>query len=424
MSEAPLAASSSPQAPPVAAAAAPPTSTETNLQQHQHDSTAMMNHHHPPNPMRYPQEPLATFEYLPQAATAAAQPQGSHSLLPNPFDSAPVLLEAALAAAHATAAAHHPNHNPTTIMTTTTTTTAADEEDDPVAMAAMQEAATIVMQAHEKMQYEQPYSYADANATLRTDGGTTSSSIGASSNSFTVRRTRSLDDNNDDDDEEGRQAKKPRRPPTPRVPWEERLELLQAYKKEHGDLLVPTRYTGLRKLGKFVHNIREQYKIFCRDGKSGLTEVRIMQLEDMGFQWNTQRNKKEQDDWESRFAKLEEFKAKNGHCNVPHSYKVDPSFGEWIHRQRTAFHKIQKDKAKGKLINPTVEERCQRLEKLGFLFQIQSCKWMDQWRALKEYKEKHSDCQVPTHYADNPQLGRWVHSQRHQRRVMEKGGKA
>jgi Helicase associated domain len=33
-------------------------------------------------------------------------------------------------------------------------------------------------------------------------------------------------------------------------------------------------------------------------------------------------------------------------------------------------------------------------------------------------------CQVPTHYHDNPKLGRWVHTQRHQRRLQLKGFKS
>lgn len=101
---------------------------------------------------------------------------------------------------------------------------------------------------------------------------------------------------------------------------------------------------------------------------------------------------------------------------VPHGYDADASFAEWIHRQRTAFASMEKEKTP----NPLVKERMDKLEELGFNFTVHSDKWMDHWKMLKEYRDKHGHVQVPTHYADNPKLGRWVHTQRHQRRLHQK----
>jgi hypothetical protein len=103
-------------------------------------------------------------------------------------------------------------------------------------------------------------------------------------------------------------------------------------------------------------------------------------------------------------------------CLVPHGYDADASFAEWIHRQRTAYASMEKE-AKP---NPLVKERMDKLEELGFNFTVHSDKWMDHWKMLKEYRDKHGHVQVPTHYADNPKLGRWVHTQRHQRRLHQK----
>jgi Helicase associated domain len=296
------------------------------------------------------------------------------------------------------------------ILLETAANAAAANSEDSVALAAMQEAATIVMQAHERMQYEQPYTYADANAIIRTDemGG------------MLLKRALSGDATKG-------QRKKPRGPPAPRVAWEERLKQLEAYRTEHGDLLVPTRYKGYMNLGKYVHNMREQYKVFHRQDypkKCGLTDARIQQLEDMGFQWTTKRHMKQEDEWGKRFGQLESFKAEHGHCNVPSGYQPDPAFAEWIHRQRTTYHFMKKDKAQGKVVNRTMEDRFEKLRHIGFLFQVQSNKWMDHWRQLKTYREANADCLVPTHYAENPTLGRWVHTQRHQRRLQEKGRKS
>jgi hypothetical protein len=53
-----------------------------------------------------------------------------------------------------------------------------------------------------------------------------------------------------------------------------------------------------------------------------------------------------------------------------------------------------------------------------------SDKWEVHWSQLKAYKEKFGHSQVPTHFSDNPKLGRWVHTQRHQRRLLLKGKKS
>jgi hypothetical protein len=98
---------------------------------------------------------------------------------------------------------------------------------------------------------------------------------------------------------------------------------------------------------------------------------------------------------------------------VPHGYDVDPSFAEWIHRQRTAYASMIKDEKP----NPLLQSRMKKLEEIGFNFTVHTDKWMDQYRLLKIYKEKHGHCHVPRHYTENPKLSRWTHTQRHQRRL-------
>lgn len=62
-----------------------------------------------------------------------------------------------------------------------------------------------------------------------------------------------------------------------------------------------------------------------------------------------------------------------------------------------------------------------QLEELGFHFTVHADKWKEHFLELKQYKEAHGHCQVPTHCPSNPKLGRWVHTQRHQRRLQLKG---
>lgn len=107
-------------------------------------------------------------------------------------------------------------------------------------------------------------------------------------------------------------------------------------------------------------------------------------------------------------------------CLVPHGYTGDPSFAEWIHRQRTTYAHMLKEEHPG----PVVQERMNQLEQLGFHFTVHADKWVEHLSELKQYKAIHGNCNVPTHYVENPQLGRWVHTQRHQRRLQIKGKKS
>ena len=63
---------------------------------------------------------------------------------------------------------------------------------------------------------------------------------------------------------------------------------LKEYKAEFGDLAIPIRFKRNPSLGKFVHNTREQYKLFHNKTKAGykkkcsLTQERINELNEMG----------------------------------------------------------------------------------------------------------------------------------------------
>jgi Helicase associated domain len=83
-----------------------------------------------------------------------------------------------------------------------------------------------------------------------------------------------------------------------------------------------------------------------------------------GFVWATERSKKQDEDWNARLEQLREYKEAHKDCLVPHGYKVDPSFAEWVHRQRTTYAIHLKE---GR-VNPMVEGRMKKLEEMGFNF--------------------------------------------------------
>eukprot|EP00613_Pedinella_sp_CCMP2098_P037896 CAMPEP_0171811326 /NCGR_PEP_ID=MMETSP0991-20121206/78042_1 /TAXON_ID=483369 /ORGANISM="non described non described, Strain CCMP2098" /LENGTH=164 /DNA_ID=CAMNT_0012424673 /DNA_START=1 /DNA_END=495 /DNA_ORIENTATION=- len=81
--------------------------------------------------------------------------------------------------------------------------------------------------------------------------------------------------------------------------------------------------------------------------------------------------------------------------------------GRWVSTQRTAYHKQGN---KGTLS----EERTQRLEELGFVWDSQNTEWDENCDRLVEYKEEHGSCMVPQRFKmeDGMKLGAWVNIQR------------
>ena len=167
-----------------------------------------------------------------------------------------------------------------------------------------------------------------------------------------------------------------------------------------------------------------------------MTTERIRELHELGFVFFTERKRIEKEDWDARFQQLLQFQQENGHTMVPHSYVSDKSFAEWVHRQRTAYGQMQKQKNSSSATttttttnntaatSPLVKERMERLKGIGFQFKVHSDKWLVHLNQLKEYKEKHGNCQVPSSYSDNPKLARWVNTQRHQNNLRLKGKKS
>ena len=94
-------------------------------------------------------------------------------------------------------------------------------------------------------------------------------------------------------------------------PWYEKYLLLEQYKKEHGNCLVPARFVyNDVKLGHWVNNQRQSYK------KGMLSTNRREMLDALGFSWDPKG-----DMWERNFALLEQFKMREGHCNAPRLMK-------------------------------------------------------------------------------------------------------
>ena len=69
--------------------------------------------------------------------------------------------------------------------------------------------------------------------------------------------------------------------------WNLSYELLQQYKEDKGDSLVPKSYAvdGVA-LGLWVHTQRQEYRKLQEGKPSSMTEERMNKLEAVGFDWD------------------------------------------------------------------------------------------------------------------------------------------
>jgi len=176
-------------------------------------------------------------------------------------------------------------------------------------------------------------------------------------------------------------------------PWYEKYLLLEQYKKEHGNCLVPSSFAyGEIKLGHWVKNQRQLYK------KGELSANRREMLDGLGFSWDPIG-----DTWERNFALLEQYRDREGHCKVPKMYEEDDiKLGNWLDNQRQAFKR-------GKLN----ESYQRRLEAIGISWDLFGDSWEQNFALLERYNEREGHCNVPNNYEeDDIKLGRWLGSQR------------
>jgi hypothetical protein len=149
--------------------------------------------------------------------------------------------------------------------------------------------------------------------------------------------------------------------------WSQRLEELKAYKEEHGNCLVPSRYPPNPELGIWVGTQRTQYRIFHNAKQKGghllqstaMNEERIRQLEELGFVWALRSGP--DNSWKKHITELADFRANHGHCAVSANYRGNVKLAEWAVAMREAYKLFNEGK-------PCAldDEKIAELDTLGF----------------------------------------------------------
>uniref|UniRef100_A0A7S4NAE3 Helicase-associated domain-containing protein n=1 Tax=Odontella aurita TaxID=265563 RepID=A0A7S4NAE3_9STRA len=111
--------------------------------------------------------------------------------------------------------------------------------------------------------------------------------------------------------------------------------------------------------------------------------------------------------WMDRFAELREFRARNGHCLIPHKFPANPQLARWCKRQRRQYKLMKLGQT-----STMTEERVKMLEDIGFIWDCQEATWKEKVQELRKYRKLHGNCEVPSNYSGNKQLAIWVKCQR------------
>jgi hypothetical protein len=178
--------------------------------------------------------------------------------------------------------------------------------------------------------------------------------------------------------------------------WQEMFDTLQEYKRFYGDCFVPRDFEHFPSLGIWVDKQRAAYR------GNVLAVDRAAKLEAIGLSWDPSAAKKEEA-WDAMLEKLIAYKASHGDCNVPRHYKLDPSLGGWVGRNRHL----------GRLEGFS-EERKKKLDAVGFNWgdALEKGVWSSQFKKLVAFHREFGHCRVPLGFKSDQSLANWVKYQR------------
>ena len=168
--------------------------------------------------------------------------------------------------------------------------------------------------------------------------------------------------------------------------WNAMYSRLVAYKEQYKNTCVPRSYKADPQLASWVNRQRTNY--------NKLTAERIHQLNSISFVWNSLDAR-----WTEMYDRLVAYKNQYTNTCVPRSYDADPQLAVWVNKQRQNYNKITAD-------------RKHQLNSIGFVWNLLDTFWTEMYERLVVYKNQYKSTRVPRSYKADPQLARWVRTQR------------
>ena len=143
-----------------------------------------------------------------------------------------------------------------------------------------------------------------------------------------------------------------------------------------------------------------------KDWKKGrLDAPLISRLDRAGFVWDPEATA-----WEAMFSTLKRFQQttlgqRHGNtprpCLIPEQFPENPALATWAKQQRAARAKERLD-----------PDRLQRLNALGFVWDLKEAEWQTFFAAFVQFKQRHGHGKIPETWPENPSLALWAKEQR------------
>ena len=116
-----------------------------------------------------------------------------------------------------------------------------------------------------------------------------------------------------------------------------------------------------------------------------------------------------------------------GHLNIDHNYKHCTNLGGWAAEMSMLYKNW---KAGSQHLSEDMITKFNQFIMLGFQFNVLSYyennrSWDDHYEVLLKFKEEnHGSARVPLKYKADLRLGKWVHMQRQQYKMLQEGKKS
>ncbi len=185
------------------------------------------------------------------------------------------------------------------------------------------------------------------------------------------------------------------------VTWEMYYLKAKAYYEAYGNLKIPKTYrtdNGLS-LGAWLVT---QRRVYNKKAVGNLTQEQIEKLTAIGMEWEL----RQEANFEKGLSNLAEYKEVYGNADVKASYITPEGFalGKWISNIRS----------KGLSAAGLTQERRQRLDELGMIWDKAEYQWRKSYKSAKEYYIVHGNLDVPRKFEtkDGFKLGIWLANQR------------
>lgn len=175
--------------------------------------------------------------------------------------------------------------------------------------------------------------------------------------------------------------------------WQEKYHQLVAFRKEHGHCFVPVNWKENPSLGCWISTQRGL------EAKGKLAPEKKKSLDRLGFVWRKDAlrklNELYESQWEENYEKLKSYHKRFKTCQV--SLKIDPSLQRWTSIQRRLYNE-----------NKLSGDRVNKLNKLGFPWNIQRAYWTKMYRSLVDFHRRFGHLKVPWGWEEDQHLAPWV----------------